>query len=146
MTTTTNKRKPQFAFRPIYDLTEFHKAVHAKLTEAGFDKLSKLHVMGQPLHVGNDVAQLRAALVTEEARELRDALLFEDQKQVLKECIDLLYVVFGTLATYDLPLSEPWAAVHENNMAKIKDGTVDTNGKLLKSRHHPKVDLSEFLR
>jgi phosphoribosyl-ATP pyrophosphohydrolase len=151
-TTTQNKQEDGRAkankaqFRPMFDLLAFHKAAHQKLLDNGAEQMAKRHVMGQDFAHGNDTAQLRAQLITEEARELRNALLFEDKAQVLKEAMDLLYVTFGTLATYDLPLTGPWNEVHANNMAKMEKGGVDGSGKITKPRNHPKVDLKEYVK
>jgi len=101
---------------------------------------------GQVVFVPNNkFAQLRAKLIREEASELCYALENEDEEQVLKECCDLLYVVFGTAWTYDLPIWEAFKAVHENNMLKV-DYPRNEFGKIVKPEGHPKVSLKNIIQ
>ena len=71
-----------------------------------------------------------------------------DSEHVLKEVCDLLYVTIGFASRYvefdNLP--EAFKRVHENNMLKISNGTLNGNGKLIKTEDHPKVDLSDLVK
>lgn len=93
-----------------------------------------------------ELSELRGKLITEEAKELEDALNNENHAQVLKELCDLLYVIYGTAVVYGIRpevILNAFRKVHANNMAKILHGTLDERGKLIKPKDHPKVDLSE---
>lgn len=94
--------------------------------------------------ISNDkTAQLRIALHEEECDELSNALREEDIEQVLKEACDLLYVVFGTVVVYNLPIAEAFKRVHENNMLKMSY-PINDKGKLIKPKDHPKVNLKDL--
>jgi len=69
--------------------------------------------------VGHDRG-LRAHLLTEELAEVVEALMKADEKQLLDGLADLLYVVLGTAAIYDLPLEAAFVEVHRSNMTKEK--------------------------
>ena len=73
--------------------------------------------------------------------ELLHELRFGTEAGARKEACDLLYVIFGTAANYGWPIDEDFALVHENNMLKIKTEFIGPNGKLMKSKDHPKVEL-----
>lgn len=87
-------------------------------------------------------------LFEEESCELLDSI--EDYigkendvelEDVLKELCDVVYVVHAI--TIALGLEDKFTAafnlVHENNMQKIANGTVNEYGKLVKSPDHPSV-------
>lgn len=90
----------------------------------------------------NDTAQLRAALILEEANELAEALKLGTLSDVRKELCDLLYVTFGTAVVYQLD-DYDFSIVHDNNMLKLDTATVGDNGKLIKAKDHPKVIFKE---
>lgn len=113
-------------------LEEFQKAAFNKTGDWRADT-------GQVFLKSNPTAIHRAELIKEESLELIDALLLEDLDAVRKEICDLLYVVFGTVATYNLSTNRDFLKVHENNMLKIKTGTVREDGKLIKHSQHPRV-------
>ncbi len=97
---------------------------------------------------GNTTAMLRAFLHDEEVTELEEVLedKCEDtsEEHLLKELCDVLYVVFGTIACYNLPVEEAFKRVHENNMLKLTNGTILTNGKWQKPKDHSKVELKDL--
>lgn len=116
-------------------LREFHNAIA---------KHSPNQAIGKHFEAGDAAAELRARLINEEAHELCVALSAETEAAALKEACDLLYVVLGTAAAYNWPITEAFNRVHENNMLKIKNATFK-NGKLIKAHDHPKVDLKDLV-
>ncbi len=66
-----------------------------------------------------DRVQLRMSLLDEELSEVRGAIESGDVVAVAKELADLLYVTFGAAVEFGIPLHEVFAAVHEQNMAKL---------------------------
>ena len=102
------------------------------------------HDIGQKFINDNPTANLRDALIKEEALELRNALLKEDLNAVRKEVCDLLYVVFAVAAIYNLPVEEDFELVHANNMLKFETGFVGPNGKWLKAKDHPKPQFKPY--
>lgn len=131
-----------FAIEGLVDtLVEFQTTLADKLPEP----YKSLHVVDQKFEPGSPTAILRSNLICEEALELGKALREENLHQVLKETCDLLYVLLGVVAVYNLPLFLAYDRVHKNNMRKIINGTVNDEGKLTKPPNHPKVDLSDLL-
>lgn len=116
-----------------------------------------------------DRIRLRAKLIIEEALECVGALLGHDEQQtkafvalncqaidmeldpkpdlkkVAKELADLEYVTHGTSLELGLPSQSVFDATHENNMLKVKNGTRREDGKLVKAKDHPNVDVGYIL-
>ena len=73
--------------------------------------------------------------MTEELKELLDAMSREDLVGIADGLADLLYVVFGTAVAYGIPMDEVFAEVHRSNMTKLgPDGKpiIGEEGKRLK--------------
>lgn len=97
---------------------------------------------------------LREALIDEEYKEVSEALSeFEDslvgmynsktKEHLAKEICDLIYVLVGTAVDLGIDLTEAFKLVHENNMLKVGTSSVRDDGKLVKPKDHPSVDLSK---
>tara|TARA_R110000851_G_scaffold43930_1_gene108316 strand:- start:1324 stop:1815 length:492 start_codon:yes stop_codon:yes gene_type:complete len=154
-------------------LKEFQNTLTSRLTEAKFHDKATLHKTGNQLsklmrsgYNGSSdeydeyLSQTDFAmdLIKEESEELAESLdsvavhqtdeYMVDPEHVLKEVCDLLYVTIGFASRYvefdNLP--EAFKRVHENNMLKISNGTLNGNGKLIKTEDHPKVDLSDLVK
>lgn len=76
-------------------------------------------------------AELRIALIKEEAKELTDALANGDLIQVIDGICDLMYVALGTAVAAGIDIELFWEEVHQTNMAKSA-GLLGENGKILK--------------
>lgn len=67
----------------------------------------------------------------------------------LKELADLVYVIYGYANARDWDLDEALKRVHENNVGRMyqPDGTIHRreDGKILKNKDYPKVDLSDLV-
>jgi predicted HAD superfamily Cof-like phosphohydrolase len=71
-------------------------------------------------------------MINEEYREVQEALQ-EDQTELVKELVDLLYVVYGALETLIVDADNVFELVHQNNMQKLGEGArFRADGKLLK--------------
>lgn len=68
--------------------------------------------------------ELRQSLIDEEYQEVCDAFYPED---ILKELVDLVYVVLGFCATFGWDFDTAFNRVHQSNLSKL-----DENGKPLK--------------
>lgn len=119
-------------------LRDFELAVQNKLGRSDMPLV-------QPFVKGDALSETRGKLVREEANELDEALEEGTKADVAKEAIDVIYVAMGTLVRYGIPFHECFMEVHDNNMAKIKAASVNEWGKLVKSKEHPKVDLSNIV-
>ena len=154
-------------------LKEFQNTLTSRLTEAKFHDKATLHKTGNQLsklmrsgyngisdEYDEYLSQTDFAmdLIKEESEELAESLdsvavhqtdeYVVDSEHILKEVCDLLYVTIGFASRYvefdNLP--EAFKRVHENNMLKISNGTLNGNGKLIKTEDHPKVDLSDLVK
>ena len=99
-------------------------------------------------------ADLYATLIIEEFNEWYDELQWFNEHYVdtiepqLKELADLLYVIYGYANAMGWDLDEALQRVHDNNVGRCvqPDGTVKRreDGKILKNKDYPKVDLGDL--
>lgn len=94
-------------------------------------------------------ADLREELLTEEYKEVKDALAYYvetgDPRWLAKELADLVYVCFGSAQKPGIDLDTAFRIVHRSNMTKIHpDGTyqVREDGKILKPDTYVPPDLA----
>lgn len=119
---------------------EFHKAFGADLDQPVSDRL----------------LDLRMSLISEEThevqREMFDVLTYlpkakkVDKAKLAKELADLLYVVYGTAATFGIDIDRVFDEVHKSNMSKLgEDGkpVYREDGKVLKGPNYqpPKLEF-----
>lgn len=97
----------------------------------------------------DSVMDTRFGLIHEELEELVDA--WNDvphrgyEEEVVKEAVDLLYVVYGTLAYLGVDADEAFRRVHESNMSKLGDDGQPirrADGKVLKGPNYKEADLT----
>ncbi len=96
--------------------------------------------------VRTEVKEERKMLITEETKELIEAIDSGDIKDISKEMCDVLYAVLGTAVAFGLQdkLMDVFDAVHESNMSKLdRDGNplIREDGKILKSELYKKPEL-----
>jgi predicted HAD superfamily Cof-like phosphohydrolase len=133
-------------------------------------------VPGEIRMPAEEVRLLRAKLILEEALETVEALGisvyndseavdgFQDKtvidrekltfkashdpnmKEIVDGCCDVSVVTMGTLAACGVPDEEFLVIVDENNLAKVEQGTVRADGKLIKPEGHPKPPIAETLK
>ena len=82
---------------------------------------------------------LRKRLISEEARELFEAMTNDDLVAVAHELADLLYVVYGTAISYGIDMQPVSDEVHRANMTKFGTpgeyaNTCEETGKSLKDQ------------
>lgn len=93
----------------------------------------------------NRLANLRYDLVEEEYTELMEA---DSPENLLKEMVDLLYVIYGTAATFGWDIDTAFNRVHQSNMSKLgADGKpiYREDGKVLKGANYQPADLSDLV-
>lgn len=85
---------------------------------------------------------LRKHLIAEEAKELCDAIDAGDFVEAVDGCIDLMYVVVGSLCAWGVEMQLPWNEVHKSNMEK-SGHKKDDRGKVLKPDGWvpPRIDM-----
>jgi len=85
---------------------------------------------------------LATHLFMEETDEVLEALDYDHARhEILKELCDVVYVLHAITMAYGMEdkFETAFSIVHANNMDKIRHGTIDENGKLIKPKHHPSV-------
>ena len=90
---------------------------------------------------------LRINLIEEEVDELFDGVDRRDMKNVAKELVDILYVVYGMGASLGIDLDKCFKEVHHSNMSKLEDGKVlySEAGKVLKGKDYFEPELASVL-
>lgn len=131
------KKLKDATMTPFKKVLEFHKAFGLDIaTDTGkFDKYSPLQ-------------QLRAKLDQEEWNELTTAFNNEDKANLIKEIIDLQYVLLGHLVVMGIDGDEAFDMVHRSNMSKLDDDgkpIFREDGKVLKSHNYKPVNEQELL-
>lgn len=139
--------------QPEHNLNYFLGALHTKtqgkqgnIFDYGSVRRLSVANAGQTYE---DALQLCANLINEEIAELEAAIHNgEPPQNVLKEALDLEYVLHYFLSTFfdASSVSIARARIQENNMAKIRNGTIRDDGKLVKPADHPKVNLSDLVK
>jgi predicted HAD superfamily Cof-like phosphohydrolase len=98
--------------------------------------------------VEGDLRHSREALMTEELRELIQAMRAEDVVEIADGLADLLYVVFGTAVAYGIPMDDVFAEVHRSNMSKLGPNgqpIIGAHGKRLKGPSYRPPDIRPLL-
>jgi predicted HAD superfamily Cof-like phosphohydrolase len=114
-----------------------------------------------PTIPNEDIIELRVNLITEEFDEvlselgyvLLDTLQKRENNQInisnlAKELADLLYVVYGTAASFGLPIDDVYREVHRSNMSKLgEDGKpiYREDGKVLKGPNYKPADIEKII-
>jgi predicted HAD superfamily Cof-like phosphohydrolase len=96
----------------------------------------------------NEVEALRFALISEECKELTDALAAGDLPAIAKEGADVVYVVLGTFLAYGIDFDPVFAAVHQSNMSKVGPGASPAfreDGKVAKGDGYAEPDIASVL-
>jgi phosphoribosyl-ATP pyrophosphohydrolase len=98
-----------------------------------------------PDKIGLHNVELRKRLIHEEYHELMEAFEKGDMKEVIKESIDLIYVVVGALTRFGVEIEPFWNAVHKSNLSKLEGMEVREDGKILKGpNYQPPNIVGEF--
>ena len=84
-------------------------------------------------------------LIDEEHAELGAALAVGSTEEILREAIDVVYVVAGLLNSLNLDGTQAWRRIHEANMAKVS-GTIRrrSDGKIMKPDGWRRAELSDL--
>lgn len=87
--------------------------------------------------------EFRIKLIEEETRELVAAIRSRKIGDIIQECVDLVYVVLGTLVVCGVRIKPFFSAVHAANMEKIPN---PAGGKPLKPEGWTKPDCAKLIR
>ena len=112
-------------------VTAFHRKVNAPVGDVRNPDVSKRK-------------ELRLSLISEELRELSDALDEDNAVEAADALADLAYVVIGAAIEWGIPLAEVFAEVHRSNMTKVA-GNVRGDGKILKGPDYSPPNIASVL-
>lgn len=116
---------------------------------ADFQIATDQPVNNTPTLLTPEYESLRFKLMREENEEYFSATEDKSLVEVLDACIDMAYVLAGTINSHGLAdiFENAFDLVHANNMTKVVDGKVlrDENGKIVKPSGFVPVDLSKVL-
>lgn len=120
--------------------------------KTNYQKVREFHsAFGIPLDVkitskeALSLRTLRGDLIVEEFVEVMEA---ETEEDLLKELTDLLYVVYGTAATFGWDIDTAFNRVHGSNMSKLGDDgkpIYREDGKVLKGPNYQPADLKDLV-
>ena len=90
---------------------------------------------------------LRYNLMLEENKEYKDAATVGNLVEILDACVDMAYILYGTILTHGLQdvFQEAFDRVHENNMSK-RPFIKDNNGKIIKPLGFKSVNLKDLVK
>lgn len=128
-----------------------------RIEPTNYQKVREFHsAFGSDLDqkISPRLLDLRMSLISEEThevqREMYDPLTYTakedvDKAKLAKELADLLYVVYGTAATFGIDIDRVFDEVHQSNMSKLGENgkpVYREDGKVLKGPNYqpPKLD------
>lgn len=140
-------------------IAEINKHTEVTTSHSNYELVCEFHeMMGMALDKWPPTLEevnLREKLIGEEFYEFGDEFFgsgkvnFDfntnpDKRKVAKELADLLYVVYGTAASFGIPIDRVFKEVHLSNMSKLVDGKplLREDGKVLKGHFYKPPDLS----
>lgn len=121
------------------------------MTQTWFDDVVAFHrkfdlpIPEKPTWPDEDILHLRTALISEELKELVEALNSRDMEGTADALADLIYVCIGAGVTFGLDLREVWNEVQKANMAKVGGGRRE-DGKILKPEGWVPPDIASALQ
>lgn len=91
--------------------------------------------------------ELGMRLIDEEADELDEAVRSGDRAQILKESLDLIWVILGNLNRHGISpeqVDHGWDRLCRSNQSKV-GAPLDANGKLTKGPNYVPADMAAVL-
>lgn len=120
-------------------VTEFHEAFGHGVSSIG--KIDSREITKEEA----DTINLRRRLIVEEFQELMAAPYLDE---VMKEAIDLMYVITGMFVEFGWDMEEAFDRVHQSNMTKLgEDGRPQhrEDGKIIKGPNYVPADMSDLV-
>jgi hypothetical protein len=146
MTTRAAKLQEDLFPLPVYLKTtyemvrEFTKAMGQPLD-------TDIHIEQEIYNLGltGEIMSLRYRLIEEEVEEFMTS---DNYENMLKELMDIKYVIDGFCATFGWDADEAFYRVHESNMSKLGDDgkpVYRADGKVTKGPNYKPCDLSDLV-
>jgi len=123
-------------------IRDYNQLVYERVKEVA-PELAEVRALNQPLNA--TTLKLFANMLKEEVDELFEAMANEDKAEMLKEGSDVLFILLGMYVMFGLPIERAFDRVYDDNVLRVKQGTVRPDGKLVKNALHPKLRLSDLV-
>jgi predicted house-cleaning noncanonical NTP pyrophosphatase (MazG superfamily) len=146
MTTRADKLQDNLCIETVYHKTtyemvrEFTKAMGQPL-DTDIHVEQDMYNLGEP----SEIMSLRYRLIEEEVDEFMTS---DNYENMLKELMDIKYVIDGFCATFGWDADEAFYRVHESNMSKLGDDgkpVYRADGKVTKGPNYKPCDLSDLV-
>jgi predicted house-cleaning noncanonical NTP pyrophosphatase (MazG superfamily) len=146
MTTRAAKLQHNLYPSPVYLKTtykmvrEFTKAMGQPL-DVDITIEQQVYNLGEP----SEIMSLRYRLIEEEVEEFMTS---DNYENMLKELMDIKYVIDGFCATFGWDADEAFRRVHGSNMSKLGDDgkpVYRADGKVTKGPNYKPCDLSDLV-
>ena len=108
-----------------------------------FHKKFRLTLNSKPVIPDDKTKELRVKLIFEEVNELIKAINSDNIENIAKELADVLYVVYGTAASYGIDIDEVFDRVHKSNMTKSAEK--NSYGKIKKGPNYEPPYLGDLV-
>jgi predicted HAD superfamily Cof-like phosphohydrolase len=124
------------------------------MTKTNFERVKEfqetfgLNMSDQPNLPAAGERDLRIRLLEEEFNEYLDGEQNSDLVEIADALGDILYIAYGTAASYGIPLDEVFAEIHASNMSKLDENgqpIYRDDGKVLKSEKYFKPRIQDIL-
>lgn len=121
---------------------------------SNFEKVKQFHeafghLIGvEPGWIPGDKEAMHLKLITEEAKEVNEAVENFDFVNLAQELADLLYVTYSFAIALGIDIDEVFDAVHTSNMSKLGDDgkpIYREDGKVLKGPNYSPPDIKAVL-
>ena len=113
-----------------------------------FMKTFGQEVKTKPSLSTDKINKLRIDLITEELKELTEAMNNRDLLEVADALTDILYVTYGAGHAFGIDLDKCFEEVQNSNMSKLDEKgnpIYNESGKVMKGPNYYKPDLSKFV-
>jgi predicted HAD superfamily Cof-like phosphohydrolase len=137
----------------LNEVIDFHKAFGHPLGEEPSSKEIELRfnlIEEEFIETADELADYAAFVERNDTKVITPETVEElatIRMQLTKELADMLYVIYGTAVSFDLPLEEVYKEVHRSNMSKLgEDGQpiFREDGKVLKGPNYKAADIAQF--
>jgi predicted HAD superfamily Cof-like phosphohydrolase len=97
-------------------MTDFQKV---KAFNDAFGLENKSEIKSDVFDTDPKLVTFRMSLITEEVKELNDAVKYKDMIETIDALADIVYVVQGMAAALGIDLDRAFNIVHKSNMSKL---------------------------
>lgn len=133
--------EPKVDVRSTYEMVREFARVMGQPLDTDISVEQDMYNLGEP----SEIISLRYKLIQQEFCEFMES---DDWENMLKELMDLKYVIDGFCATFGWDADIAFKRVHESNLSKLDDDGLpvyDSSGKVMKGANYKPCDLSDLV-